>query len=91
MTAPLPAFSPKTIQGARPLSAKEIGQRTSALACQVKSNSPSCITQMNIGVFFDGTNNSRSRDEPNNGHSNVVRLFNAHKGGTAARRLNAIH
>lgn len=37
-----------------------------------------CSISLNIGVFFDGTNNNAPRDEPERAHSNVVRLFNAH-------------
>ncbi|WP_162098053.1 T6SS phospholipase effector Tle1-like catalytic domain-containing protein, partial [Herbaspirillum lusitanum] len=32
-----------------------------------------------IGLFFDGTSNNKYRDEPNQAHTNVVKLFNAHK------------
>ncbi|WPB55567.1 DUF2235 domain-containing protein [Xylophilus sp. GOD-11R] len=39
---------------------------------------PHCDIPLYIGVFFDGTNNNRERDEPHRGHTNVVRLFNAH-------------
>ena len=31
--------------------------------------------QLRAGVFFDGTNNNRFRDEPRQGHTNVVRLY----------------
>ena len=37
---------------------------------------PSCQSMVRIGLFFDGTNN-KDRDEPLNGHTNVVKLFNA--------------
>ncbi|RZJ20073.1 MAG: hypothetical protein EOO54_14025, partial [Haliea sp.] len=37
-----------------------------------------CAESLNIGVFFDGTNNNARRDEPERAHSNIVRLFNAH-------------
>ena len=40
---------------------------------------PNCSVPLKIGVFFDGTNNNRNRDEPKRCHSNIVRLFNAHK------------
>ncbi|AKZ63362.1 hypothetical protein F506_12390 [Herbaspirillum hiltneri N3] len=32
-----------------------------------------------IGLFFDGTSNNKYRDEPNQTHTNIVKLFNAHK------------
>ena len=35
--------------------------------------------KLRAGVFFDGTNNNRARDEPRQGHTNVVRLFNVFK------------
>ncbi|QDL54688.1 T6SS phospholipase effector Tle1-like catalytic domain-containing protein [Rhodoferax aquaticus] len=38
-----------------------------------------CEIPLYIGLFFDGTNNNRDRDMPERGHSNVARLFNAHK------------
>jgi Uncharacterized alpha/beta hydrolase domain (DUF2235) len=40
----------------------------------------SCQIPVTIGVFFDGTNNNRKRDEneTDRAHSNVVRLFNMH-------------
>ncbi|MFC5476299.1 T6SS phospholipase effector Tle1-like catalytic domain-containing protein [Paraherbaspirillum soli] len=44
--------------------------RTAHLLCQ-------CFVK--IGLFFDGTNNNRIRDEPLKCHTNIVKLFNAHK------------
>lgn len=38
----------------------------------------SCSREINVGIFFDGTNNNRTRDYPTS-HSNVVSLFDAHK------------
>lgn len=40
---------------------------------------PPCSKLVRIGLFFDGTNNNRDRDEPVQGHTNIVKLFNAHK------------
>jgi hypothetical protein len=40
---------------------------------------PSCQKMVRIGLFFDGTSNNKYRDEPNQAHTNVVKLFNAHK------------
>ena len=34
-----------------------------------------CEGNINIGVFFDGTNNNRDADKPKLKHTNVVRLF----------------
>lgn len=50
-------------------------------------NATSCETPLNIGVFFDGTNNNAERDEPERAHSNVVRLFNAHPHVKAGKNL----
>ncbi|WPB55350.1 DUF2235 domain-containing protein [Xylophilus sp. GOD-11R] len=49
-------------------------------ACQFEHHrrGPHCDIPLHIGVFFDGTNNNRERDEPLRGHTNIVRLFNAH-------------
>ncbi len=38
----------------------------------------SCVQAIHVGIFFDGTNNNMLRDRPNNGHSNIVSLFDAH-------------
>jgi uncharacterized protein (DUF2235 family) len=38
-----------------------------------------CIKEINVGIFFDGTNNNLYRDEADNSQSNIVSLFNAHK------------
>jgi len=40
---------------------------------------PSCQSMVRIGLFFDGTSNNKYRDEPKQAHTNVVKLFNAHK------------
>jgi len=40
---------------------------------------PPCQKMVRIGLFFDGTSNNKYRDEPNQAHTNVVKLFNAHK------------
>jgi hypothetical protein len=34
-----------------------------------------CETALNIGLFFDGTNNNLERDKPKLGHTNIARLF----------------
>ncbi|MEC5159140.1 MULTISPECIES: T6SS phospholipase effector Tle1-like catalytic domain-containing protein [unclassified Janthinobacterium] len=38
-----------------------------------------CKSVVNIGVFFDGTDNNFERDKEKSGHSNVARLFLAYK------------
>jgi len=35
----------------------------------------SCCVDLRWGFFFDGTNNNFQRDQPNNAHSNVARLY----------------
>ena len=37
-----------------------------------------CHDRIQIGLFFDGTNNNMERDEPLQKHSNVARLFKAY-------------
>lgn len=41
-------------------------------ACYVDTNE--CEATIQIGLFFDGTNNNRKRDEPKLSHSNIARL-----------------
>ena len=40
---------------------------------------PPCQKLVRIGLFFDGTNNNKDRDEPTQSHTNIVKLFNAHQ------------
>jgi hypothetical protein len=49
-----------------------------------------CEVPLNIGVFFDGTNNNAKRDEPERLHTNVVRLFNAHPDAEAKNHLERL-
>lgn len=37
-----------------------------------------CEGNINVGIFFDGTNNNREADKPKFKHTNVVRLFDAY-------------
>jgi hypothetical protein len=37
-----------------------------------------CEGNVNIGIFFDGTDNNWNRDEPKLGHTNIVRLFRSY-------------
>jgi len=46
--------------------------------CVEPGDAMKCEVPLNIGVFFDGTNNNAKRDEPERLHTNVVRLFKAH-------------
>ena len=45
-----------------------------------------CMHHVHIGLFFDGTNNNKYRDLPNNGASNVARLFEAYTGSPAKQQ-----
>jgi uncharacterized protein (DUF2235 family) len=38
-----------------------------------------CEVTMNVGIFFDGTNNNADRDTSKLGHTNVVRLHDAYQ------------
>ncbi|MGQ3001007.1 MAG: hypothetical protein ACT6UH_11295 [Hydrogenophaga sp.] len=55
--------------------------------CVEPGDAMKCEVPLNIGVFFDGTNNNAKRDEPERLHTNVVRLFNAHPDVKAAHHL----
>jgi hypothetical protein len=46
---------------------------------QPAKNAPPCQKFVTIGLFFDGTNNNMIRDEPLQSHTNVVKLYKAHK------------
>lgn len=41
--------------------------------------SKNCKYVLNIGIFFDGSDNNRHRDSKNRGHSNIARLYLAYK------------
>lgn len=70
--------------GLRALTSKEIIQRAKALNCTLATSAaPSCTSQLNVGIFFDGTGNNMSMDYDAPApvarkHSNVVKLFNAY-------------
>ena len=46
----------------------------------------SCDQDIYLGIFFDGTNNNKFRDEPGKSHSNVARLYEAFPGTNAAQK-----
>jgi hypothetical protein len=52
-------------------------------------NAPPCQCFVKIGLFFDGTNNNRLRDEPLRCHTNIAKLFKAHKSVDEQGRLNS--
>jgi len=65
-------------RAARKPSAKELSQR----ACMVNAEQASglsCVKEIHVGIFFDGTNNNMDRDRPDKGQSNIVTLYDAHK------------
>ena len=80
MTATTP---PTSLPGLRALSAREQAQRIAAYGCITDTKKPSCRQTIWIGMFFDGTNNNKHRDQelisdPNaRSHSNVVVLHDA--------------
>lgn len=53
---------PKSMPGLRPLSAREEMLRQSAAACAL-SLTPNCDKTIHVGIFFDGTNNNKKRDQ----------------------------
>lgn len=74
--AQVPTIFPDS--GQRQLSPKEQLQRAKAMTCLAsKEKSPSCVANLFVGIFFDGTGNNMKDHFPKHGHSNVVRLHNA--------------
>ncbi|HQU89179.1 MAG TPA: DUF2235 domain-containing protein, partial [Denitromonas sp.] len=78
------AITPDTsLPGLRPLSARELCQRLGASGSIINTKRPHCRQAIWVGMFFDGTNNNKHRDQeliPNpNGrsHSNIVVLHDA--------------
>lgn len=43
------------------------------------TNCAKCEMNINLGIFFDGTNNNRDADKPDLKHTNVVRLWETYK------------
>jgi hypothetical protein len=79
------AAKPFPSRGLRSLSPREALQRTAALACTLpQDGQPRCSGQVHVGIFFDGTGNNLANDfdgppPEQRKHSNVVRLFQAHR------------
>jgi hypothetical protein len=75
---------PEALPGERELSIREMIQKISASSC-VASRTPNCDFQVHIGIFFDGTNNNRQRDQLDvsdpdaRSHSNIVVLYDTYK------------
>lgn len=79
MSAHIQTPAPFPTNGLRQLSPKEQLQRAKAMACSLpKDKKPSCVGNVFLGIFFDGTGNNMQDHYPKHGHSNVVRLYNAH-------------
>ena len=70
---PLPPSGPS-------LKAKDFQRMTEAYAKSEKASAdqPSCTKRIWVGLFFDGTSNNMKRDEPEKGHSNIVRLYHTY-------------
>lgn len=49
---------------------------------QVSCDLKNCEVTLNLGLFFDGTNNNRARDLPSLSDSNIARLFDVYNGNT---------
>lgn len=45
---------------------------------KLRTDCSKCEGNINVGMFFDGTNNNRDADRPKLKHTNVVRLFDAY-------------
>lgn len=79
MSSPIQIPVPFPTNGSRQLSPKEQLQRAKAMSCSMKKDKqPSCVGNVFLGIFFDGTGNNMRAHYPKHGHSNVVRLYNAH-------------
>ena len=76
---------PQSLPGLRPLTAQEQLRRAAALACVNSPAKPDCKRNISIGIFFDGTNNNKKRDQENissplkRSHTNVVVLHDAYR------------
>lgn len=69
-----PAAFPRS--GRQP-TARELAQRAATANGSICTTD--CVKEIEVGLFFDGTNNNMVRDKPQTGHSNIVSLFEAHK------------
>jgi hypothetical protein len=77
---------PAAMPGERPFGLIEQMQRIGASACvDYKDKSNMCSSMIHVGIFFDGTNNNKKRDQEDvkdpdkRSHSNVVVLHDAFK------------
>ncbi|MET3914577.1 uncharacterized protein (DUF2235 family) [Variovorax sp. OAS795] len=77
---------PAALVGERPFTLLEQMQRISAASCfDATERSNMCASMAHVGIFFDGTNNNKKRDQEDvkdanmRSHSNVVVLHDAFK------------
>ena len=54
---------PTNLPGLRPLSARELCQRLGASGSLIDTKRPHCRQAIWVGMFFDGTNNNKHRDQ----------------------------
>jgi hypothetical protein len=85
-------FMPPALPGDRRLSLKEQVQRAAAVSCIERGDKTAlCASMIHVGIFFDGTNNNKKRDQLDVldgdpkalnkcSHSNVVVLHDAFQG-----------
>ena len=84
--APLSAPSP--VGEFMNLSFRDLMCRASALSDQADPRKRELCTQtVRIGLFFDGTGNNMNRDQQRKSHSNVAKLYNAHRPNSAAEGI----
>lgn len=57
---------------------RELCQRA-AIVDPAQADGLECTKEIHVGIFFDGTNNNLIRDKPQQGHSNIVSLYEAHR------------
>lgn len=83
------------IIAAKPCRAESLTLDVTEMAVAVGSANPypgeGCCTDLFLGVFFDGTNNSADRDRPQSGHSNVARLFDVYERSRGSEILRPIY
>lgn len=57
-------YLPPALSGERPLELKELMQRASAMRFVThREKANLCATMVHVGIFFDGTNNNKARDQ----------------------------
>ena len=80
------ATTPETaLPGLRTLSARDQARRMAAFGCLAENKAPVCYRSIWVGMFFDGTNNNKERDQEKvadpkqRSHSNIVVLHDAYR------------